>query len=350
MSTSQITLPETKATCDGNNIDVVFQNIVIMGLKCPEEANWFYSDILFECGSPSHDFYVAPGSRLGVKGDRLTCSESTILPSASSASDVQVIPSVSITTDSRWLRDPILQQCFKTVDSIPTASPFVAPTVAPATSVSQPVIIQPVSLPVMINTNVPVPAAPTLNISPSAGNTNGNEDNSTIFAVVGGIVGGIAISLVALFIYRKGKSDGNRIKHNNNATGSQSNGSTDQLTHGNSDHLTRNSGSTNKRPSSSVTGTSQSGMSASDVQSPGRLFTTTPADASNAYAIDYKDQARSVDDALPVMNSARPLNAGSARYEDMPIAMAIPMTDASVAGTAVHTKKIPPNKVTLFDL
>ena len=275
-------------------------------------------------------------------GDRHTCSESATITKGSSTSDIQFIPSVSITTDSLWQRSPILE-CVNMVDSILTAGPSVTPTVLPAvimpviptTNVLVPVAPTFNSSPL---TDVPVPVAPMFSGSPMIDATGGI--NSAVFAVVGGIVGGIIISLIVLFIYKKGKNEGNTNKYNNNATGSQSNGSTDQLTQGNSDHLKRASDNTNGRFSSSAAGTSQSGTSASDVQSP------------NAYVIDYKDQARSVDHAFPVMNSARRVDIGSAPFQNMPIATAVPMknTIAAYQGTIVNDKKMPSDKATVFNV
>ena len=327
-----------------------------MGVECAGEMNRYYSDLLFECGSPSHQFYILVSNQYNLFGDRHTCSESATITKGSSTSDIQFIPSVSIATDSLWQRSPILE-CVNMVDSILTAGPSVTPTVLPA--VTMPVIpTTNVLVPVAPTfnssplTDVPVPVAPMFSGSPMIDATGGI--NSAVFAVVGVIVGGIIISLIVLFIYKKGKNDGNTNKYNNNTTGSQSNGSTDQLTQGNSDHLKRASDNTNGRFSSSAAGTSQSGTSASDVQSPGRLFPTksATANAANAYIIDYKDQARSVDNAFPVMNSARRVDIGSAPFQNMPIATAVPMknTIAAYQGTIVNDKKMPSDKATVFNV
>lgn len=319
----------------------------MMGLECPGETFRYYSDLLLECASTSHQFYVLMSEQYQLEGDRHICSESTIITSGSSLSDVLTIPSVSIATDSLWLSNPI-PECVTIADSIPIATPFVMPTGVPFTSVPVP---SPVAIPGLPVPTITVPTVPTFTSAPLTDTKSGI--NTSVFAVIGGIVGGIIISLVVLFVYKKGKSDGNTVKYNNNATGSQSNGSTDHLTQGNSDHLTRASGSTTKRSSLSAAASPHSDTIASNVQSPRRQLPTTSAtvNTSDAYIIEYKDQARSVDTVFPVMDSARCADA-RASFDDMPIAMAVPMTDSTAAyqGSVINTKQMPSAKARFLDI
>lgn len=329
---------------------VVLRNSVIMGLaSCEGEPKIFYSDLLFECADPHHQFYVSASGEFNLPGDRYICSESTIVTNGSSALDVQIIPSVSIGTDSLWLLDTILQdQCSKIVDSIPTPivsmMPSKAPVIIPA--VTPPTPAQMSEIP-----SISVPTVPTFENSVPT-DTSG-VTSSTIFAIVGGIAGGIVISLIVFVVYRKGQNDGSTKKYYNNSTGSQA--STNPLTQGNSDHLTRFSNSTNKHSSSSATATSAAATShtetsASYVQSQGRLLPTTsePVIESNAYEIDYKDQARSVDHRFPVMNSARRVATG-----DVPIATAIhvsDITDDANRSSVIKFRDLPSDITNRFDV
>ena len=333
-------------------MDVVLRNSVIMGLACPGEP-MFYSDVLFECMDPNHEFFVSSG-QFNLRGDRFICSESTNIKNGSSVSDVQIIPSVSMTTDSLWLIDPIRVQCSTIVEDIPPI-PTLIPTAAPSESNSIPTSIVPIGVPTPTKSAFIMPVGTTstpaaiagVPIVPSADSSESTNTNSgTIFAVIGGIVGGIVVSLIVFYVYRKGKNDGIAKKYYNNETGSHSHGSTDQLTQGNSDHLTRASGSTNKRSSSSAVTTSQSGTSASDIRSPRTPTTTETVNATNAYVIDYKDQARSVDHRFPVSNSARRVATG-----DMPIATAVAVTDITDDyKSSIFSKQTPSDVATRFDV
>ena len=111
------------------------------------------------------------------------------------------------------------------------------------------------------------------------------------------------------------------------------------MNQGNSDYLKRVSDNTNGRFPSSTTGTSRSGTSASDFQSPGWHYPTKFATSNtlNACVVDDKDQARSVDDAfscdklVAACCSSRLVGIRSAPFQNMPIVTAVPMTYARAA-------------------
>ena len=74
--------------------------------------------------------------------------------------------------------------------------------------------------------------------------------------------------------------------------------------------------------------------------------TTETVNATNAYVIDYKDQARSVDHRFPVSNSARRVATG-----DMPIAMAVAVTDITDDyKSSIVSKQTPSDIATRFDV
>ena len=319
-----------------------------MGLECEGEPTLYYSDLVFECTNPGHQFYVSYSGEFNLLGDRFICSESTIIANRSSASDVQTIPSVSIATDSLWLRDTNLQrQCSRIVDSIPTPTITIMPSVAPS-PLKAPVVIPAAPAQAQMS-DIPSISAPSLPTFDNSVPTDKSSITSpTIFAIVGGIAGGIVISLIVFFVYRKGKNDGNTKKHYNNSTSSHA--STNPLTQGKSDHLTRFSNSTNRHSSSAAEATSQTETSATGFHSQGRLVPTTsePVIESNAYIIDYKDQARSIDHGFPVMNSARRLATGA-----MPIATAVPVsdiTDYDNKSSVIKFTNLPSDVASRFDV
>ena len=346
LPTSTVTFPETTVACDNDDRDVRLQNTVILGLTCSPYR--FYSDILFECSSARHHFDVLVNGAYNLPGDRYSCSESIIISNRSSSTTsnvvpIMIIPSVAMTTDEFWLQNPV-PNCTRTVDSIPTVRPSMIPTMAPVLVASNP------SSPVVVVPNAPILVDNNNSSSPTTAEQNNKSGvNSSVLAVVGGIVGGIAISLIVFFVYRKGQRDGSTSGSGTTgskyhpATSAGTSTRTDQLTGGhNSDHLTRTSGSstTNKHSSPSVATTTPSSSS-----SPTRRPTTV---ATN-YVIDYKDQARSVvDPTVPVRDSAR------RRIEALPMAQAvpIPMDDAATVTSPRTTTNptIPSDPTTLFDV
>jgi hypothetical protein len=226
-----VTFPGSVAFCDGNNASAFIRHSVTLGVYCDVSPDPFYiySDAYFECPEASHQFDV-------LDNTYFLCSESATFAAGSSSANTQIIPSVAITTEEYWLSNP-REGCFTQIQSGDTP-------IAPTTNT-------PVTPPITANTNLPtslptfVPEAPTfLSLSPTRAKaafpsnqpnnpsvmepTAPNEtapaiveptvtdssSSSVIGPAIGGVVAGLLIIAVIVFlVYRRktGTNNGEKL-------------------------------------------------------------------------------------------------------------------------------------------
>lgn len=135
-----------------------------LGIVCDDVNAVTHSDRYLECGAKSNQFEHLDD--FGQVGTRWTCAEGAVFP-ASTTPSIQVVAAVSIETDDLWATSaPAF--CLDIVPTDPTASPVSSPASAP----------------------VPVAVV---------------ERDSNAGAIVGGVLGCLAIIMVAvvLIVYFK---------------------------------------------------------------------------------------------------------------------------------------------------
>ena len=198
--------------------------MVTLSIVCNNET--FSADLHLECSDSHHDFFTTlnPYNLVGL---RYICSEGTVFNSNSLASDVHIIPNVSITTDEYW-QNNAPEFCYrKSIDLVappvtviapaPTFSPIQATTQPETAPTEVPEIRIPVTAPSGRLIIVP-PLSTTSTLSPSfsilnndtssKGDSEKGDDKVLIFSAVGGVVCGIIISGLLFMVYKKGKNDG----------------------------------------------------------------------------------------------------------------------------------------------
>ena len=309
--TSTVTYPDSSAFCVSNENVEYISNWVSLGILCNDLTS---SDIHFECSDAHHDFvHLLNPNNLG--GLRYLCIEGTLIDSNSLASNVQLIPNVSITTDEYW-QSNAAATCYQqlSVDTprppvtiavpVPSIAPIQAtehpgpgPTAAPEinTPISTPSVAPDISSPKTTPTLLPeivapvaaplsptslvrqAPTIPTLT-APSKGDGN---NNVLIFAAVGGVVGGIVVTVLLFMVYNKGKNDAVAEHKEEAFPTAKDQNDTDNNTE--SHHSPNLQQSSNENDSGSPTILSVAAM-ASPIEA-------TPSDF---YELHYKDQSRSV--------------------------------------------------------
>lgn len=304
-----MTYPETSAMCENNVNDIFLSNFVSLGIMCDNQM--IYADLYLECADSHHNFLNDKVPDF-FDGTRLLCTEGILLESNSLATNVRLIPNVSITTDDYWQSNgsdscyqllvdgvtaPPVMVPVPTLAPIPVTQPPPVPTLAPG--IVNPATLSPVAQdsmttpvpaalpPANLLSPVAAPAVPTNDttfVDPSTeDSTNGdsNDNKGLILGAVGGVVGGIIISVLLFMVYQKGMNDG-VVEHKVGAVSSDHQNDTENNTESqNTPSIPQSSNPTDTGSSSVATVTAMA--------SPMREKTM-----SDFYEVHYKDQSRSV--------------------------------------------------------
>ena len=155
-SASEVTFPDISASCLGNFEEVVFSNVVSLGILCETPNDgifYFYGDYAVECADAAHNFDY--GGKISLFGDfsRYVCSESATFAVGSNSS--QIIRNVTVGVEKAWIRNTDV--CFDlvpvpvpTAPTVPvTSPPTTSPTITLATSPIMVIQASPTSLPSM---------------------------------------------------------------------------------------------------------------------------------------------------------------------------------------------------------
>ena len=297
---STVTYPESSGFCEENPDDAYLSNGVTFGIVCNDGT--FSNDILLECSSSHHEFFTTTDP-YNLKGLRYLCSERTQFDSNSLTSDVHIVPSVSITTDEYW-QSKTPASCYQQYNidvtappvsvfvPVPTpiettATPETAPSKVPVgdTPVLTPNAKSEIAPPILVTTTLsPMNSyQPSLAVLKNGTSSKEESGNSKVLLIsaVGGVIGGIIISVLLFLVYSKGKNDG--VLENKD----------EAFPPGKENSDTGNNTESQQSPN----------MQLPSYQSEARLPTIITATAlaspavattSDFYEINYKDQSRSV--------------------------------------------------------
>jgi hypothetical protein len=312
---------------------------VTLGVYCNVASGqlYFYDDLYFECANDSYNFDRI-FEMFGFDGIRYMCSTSATFPIGSSSANAQLIPDVASVTETYWLTNAD-EGCFE-ISNVPVAPTPSAPTAltpsqVPTTQVGPTSLSTPTNAPQEI---LPLTDSPILSpITPRA-TTPTVSDNSTlpIGAVVGGVVGGIALALLVIgyFVIRKksSASTGSGRKpetldvHSTSVTGTTYD--LDLTSAPLSDQSHQNNSSSNE---ADIVSAPQPPV----IQSPPMPISPS---SQPQYDVNFKDQARSV------IGSPRhmPTVTGVPIQENIPIAVAMDVSGASGGSNA--TRSEPPGR------
>jgi hypothetical protein len=220
----------TEAYCDGNTLEATVSHALQLGMHCRDSGTELvtFGDLFVDCvgTSPQFGFYDAFGSSDSVNATRYTCQETATFAAGSTASQIQEIPNLAISTDRTWSAFPD-KACYTLTRadgtlapaSFATSSPSPAPamlssltispsrsvapqtvlpgTLAPSTSPPTPrpigASLAPVNAPIQSGAPVAV-AAPVA--APAMGTPIARSERSESSFPVGGVVGGAVAGLV----------------------------------------------------------------------------------------------------------------------------------------------------------
>jgi hypothetical protein len=313
-----VTYPGASAFCESNTLSATIQHTVTLGVYCSDirpDDPYFFLDLYFECPKPTNEFDFLVAEDLGYNSTfgRHACSAFAEFAPGSSASSLQTISSVVVATDDYW-RINALGFCYtrvaltnEPVTRTPTVvmnttSPSLFPTFTPMDQLASPPTKPPVAT-----------AAPILSVqSPES---NNDDSGKVIGGVVGGIAAGIVImSLVGFFAFLRPADSRIRPKaevHNDVALLS--------IPEGTARH-------------DNLLGPAPMAVTAH------ALPTAVPiAPSTNNYAVDYKDQARTVQPETPA----------AAVAEVVPYAAVALDTSVASGGSQKPTQPEPPGRVFL---
>jgi hypothetical protein len=312
--------------CESNTLAATIQHVVTLGVYCtdlPPDNPYFFDDLYFECTESTAQFVVLTDDKLfNSTFNRHGCTASAEFASGSTSSNPQILSSVAITTDDYWL-SRMDQGCFtRYVSAAPvlmTNAPVTpSPTVVMnTTGPSLFPTLSPVDAPIRPSTNPPAvaveaptqprEATPTLTVQ-SSDSSNNNDSGKVIGGVVGGIVAGIAImSLVGFFVFRRLTDPSNHPKPE--VGGSVAPSSLAEGTVGN-DNLLGPAPTPPMHPLSPTLIPPQEPMAV--VLRPMATAVPIVPSTTNNYAVDYKDQARTVLQEVPFAAVALDVSATSA--------------------------------------
>jgi hypothetical protein len=346
----------SNAGCSGNAAMSFLRHAVTLGIYCAlsTEPFYFYGDQYVECGNYTNNFDLAY-EMYGIDTERYMCSSSATFP-AGSVSAFLVIPDVSIVTDDRWLvnRDKI---CYtSTTSNIPPSAPT-ASTVAPIPVVLSPVSVssipiverpiisptqRPFDQPVDTAMNIPVAPRQIAPVEPALSSSTGTP----IGAVVGGIIGGMAVVclLVIIFLMSRRKTNATAPGGHNKPinTTHYTNAQSVSATGASNDHDTLSSPTDTRELASNGVASISTYNSNSHPpfvpQTPmNTTFGTTPAlvvTPQPHYAVNYKDQARTV--IIPSV--VTPVQT------EVPMAMAMEVSATSAEGSSRTSQAEPPGR------
>jgi hypothetical protein len=359
LPTARATYPGSTSFCDGNSDLTVIRHEVSLGVICnfDSEPLIVALDYFFECASVNDRFDVRYSGDFGLEETHYTCGQMATFPAGSLSTNTQVLSSVSVITDTAWIKESLLG-CFSFVPvpvtpSAPTSpprttsplSPFPsrAPTVSPneLNSTESPTPSGGIEIvtpdPTSMHTKAPV-AIP--KDSPPAPPTASEDSSPNAGAIAGGSVAGVAVLAIIAFLFmRKKVPGGNHQKSlSSRADFSASETNTDSNT------MFRES----LTAPQSVVASPYSAASrslATDApvhSSPNRTsYTGTPLSSAGSYDVRFKDQARSV---LGYSQSSAPMVVpGVPMTEAIPIAVALDGSAAS-GGSKNTIRSVPPGR------
>lgn len=348
LPTSIVTFPGSTAFCDGNSESTILRHAVSLSLFCDLATEDFYygGDLYFECADVSNEFdrYI---NRYGLQGAKYVCTQYSSFPASSLPSDVQGVSSASITMDDYWLSDAE-QGCFSSAvvkpiaPTPPTGSPVSPyptsglPTQAPFDDNSVP-SNEPISSPETVPVAVPFGTR-------SAPPTASDDSSSSVGAIAGGIVAGVAVlAIVAfLFIRKRGTTDNDEKPSGSAANASATESNTDAYTFQGNVSTPASVVAMPYAAQSSGLSTNATSTYVPANSSPLRLSSSaTPVPMADSYDVRFKDQSRSV--IGPSRASAPMVVPGVPITEAVPIAVAV---DGSVASgnTRISIKSEPPGR------
>jgi hypothetical protein len=341
-----VTYPGASAFCESNMRPATIQHVVTLGVYCviiPRDP-YIFLDLYFECPESTYQFDLLTADNLGYNSTlgRLACSAFAEFAPGSSAPSPQTISSVAVTTDGNW-RSNASDSCYTRISSAapvpltnapvtptPTAvmnttSPSQFPTFTPMDQLTSPPTKPPVATaaPILPQKTTPTkpPVATTAPILPqettptiSVQSPESNNDNGKVIGgVVGGIAAGIVImSLVGYFVFRRPADSSNVPKaevHDDVAPLS--------IPEGTARH-------------DSLLGPAPVAVAAHALPTAVQIAPST-----NNYAVDYKDQARTVQPETPA----------AAVAEVVPYAAAALDTSVASGGSPKPTQPEPPGRV-----
>jgi hypothetical protein len=281
-----VTYPEASARCESNTLPATIRHTVTLGVYCdlrPKDP-YFFVDLYFECPEATYQFDFL----LGIPGfnntsGRFACSAFAEFATGSSASSPQAISSVTATMDDYW-RSNALSNCYTRISSavpVPLTNAPVTPTPTAVMNTSSPSFyptLPPVDAPIRPSTNPPpVEASIQARGAPPTLTVESTDSGKLIGGVVGGIAAALVIgALIGFFVFRRSADASNDPKaevHNGVAPLS--------IPEGTARH-------------DSLLGPAPVAVAAH------ALPTAVPiAPYTNNYAVDYKDQARTVQPETP---------------------------------------------------
>jgi hypothetical protein len=346
-----VTYSAASAFCESNSLSATIQHAVTLGVFCtdrPQDNPYFFSDVYFECTKSTDKFDFITGENIGFNstGGRDGCTASAKFAPSSSASATQTISSVAITTDDTWL-SVMDEACYTPYVS---AAPVVSPSPTVVMNTTGPSLfptLSPTDAPITLPINPPVAVAvpnqggattPTLPGRPASSSNNDNV------ALIGGVVGGIGAaivigSLIGFLVWRRKTDSGNTHK-------SEVSGVKYSFTEGTTGHdnllgpaavsATHQPSPTPVPPPASVSATQPTLPVLPASVSATQPTTSSPASVpSTNYDVGYKDQARTVINAIPAVAVTDYL---------VPIAVALDTSAASGASRSSQRSE-PPGRV-----
>jgi hypothetical protein len=333
--------------CESNTFAATIQHVVTLGVYCtvllPDDP-YFFADPYFECTESAAQFDILYDDKLfNTTNGRYVCTASKMFAPGSTSSNPQIISSVAITTDDLWL-SRMDAGCFtRYVSAAPVASP--SPTVVMnTTGPSLFPTVSPMNAPVRPSTNPPVAVAVPNQAVATTPTLPGGPTSSSNGALIGGVVGGIAAAIVIGFLIgflvwrRKTDSGGTHKSEVSGAKYSFTEGTT-----GHDNLLGPAAVSATHQPSPTPVPPPASASAAQPTLPvpPASVSATQPTSSSpasvpsNNYDVGYKDQARSVINAIPAV---------AVTDYVVPIAVALDTSAASGASRSSQRSE-PPGRI-----
>jgi hypothetical protein len=297
--------------CENNTLSATIQHVVTLGVFCtdlPPDDPYYFLDTYFECAESTALFVVLNDDELfNSTFNRHGCTASAEFAPFSSSSIPQTISSVAITTDDLWLSrmdDTCYTQYVSAAPaSITNALVTPSPTATNTANLSQFPTLPPMdalSSPPMNRVSAaaePIqPRASTPTIPGQSATSSNNDGGKLIGGIVGGVAAGIVIlSLVGYCVVRRPADSSNRPKPEVNGSvvplplEEVTTGYDNVLGPATTTELAMHSPSPNPTPPAPMVVATH----------PPVLAQVVPS--TNDHVVDYKDQARTVIDEVPVV-------------------------------------------------
>jgi hypothetical protein len=307
-----VTYLEAFAYCESNTQSATIQHVATLGVFCsdlPPDDPYNFTDLYFECAESAAQFDVLIDDGIfNTTSNRYACAASKIFATGSTSSNSQTISRFAITTDITWL-SVMNEACYTRYVSaapVPMTNAPVTPSptvVINTTSQSLFPTIPPMDAPIRPSTNPPAVASPaaflpqetTPTISVQSPESK-NDSGKLIGGFVGGVAAGIVIlSLVGYFIVRRPADSSNRPKPEVNGSvvplplEEGTTGYDNVLEPATTPELVMHSPCPNPLPPAPMVVATH----------PPVLAQVVPS--TNDHVVDYKDQARTVIDEVPVV-------------------------------------------------